>query len=135
MEETRALIERLVDKHLESLRGLALRIRGLHAEMRLDGPAAAGEAAAAALGLAHQIAGSAGSIGFGEVSIAARALEEQFRLIVERHEPMDADRTALIRAQIDRLNAIVAAQKPGDSTLLGREFAAAQPKANIRVRR
>lgn len=113
-DELRALIER----HCVTLIGEAAAVRDCLA--RLADPAADRAAVVAqGAGLAHKIKGSSGSIGFGEISRAAQALEVHLRELARLEGRLD-------EAQVERaiglgreLEAQTAAIRPEHSALYG----------------
>lgn len=120
MADVGDLLNQLIEKHLGSLRAIVAAIRGLDAAIGHGGEEGR-EAARRAFSLAHQIAGAAGSIGFGDVSLAGRALEQELRPLAEAGSSPGPQQLLSIQALIDRLEAVVLAQRPETSTLYGRD--------------
>lgn len=131
MADVGGLLDRLIEKHLGSLRAIVAAIRGLDVAIG-HGGGEGREAAKKAFSLAHQIAGAAGSIGFAEVSLAGRALEQELRPLAEADSGANPQQLASIHALIDRLEAVVLAQRPETSSLYGRQSDALQAAARRR---
>ena len=110
-EQLRALIE----QHCVSLRRILSEVENCLAPEAGGGP---GEANLdRALGLVHQIKGSSGSIGFGEVSQSAAMLEAQLKRLRDGEFEEAGDFSRDLSSSFDGLRNLVAGLTPRQSTL------------------
>jgi len=90
---------------------------------RLDQPAANPLAVIGeARDLAHQLAGSSGSIGFAQVGAAAEALATRLKLLQAAGVPPGADERRRLYALFDELDRIAEQTTPQDSRLYDAEL-------------
>jgi len=117
LEQLRALIERhctTLSVELEAVRTCL---------ERLDEPdIAASEVIAEAIGLAHKIKGSSGSIGYPEISAAAALLEHYLRSLESLGEELGPVQRRQISAHFDGLERLIARISPEASTLYNAQF-------------
>jgi HPt (histidine-containing phosphotransfer) domain-containing protein len=117
-EKVRALIER----HCEWLAERAREIDG-RTQRLMSGPEPTRAEMAEFRELAHQIAGASGTMGFAEVSAAARALEDVLeRLANPGAGPAGVAAASLVTGPAAQLGQAIAQAVPRRSALYNREF-------------
>ena len=64
------------------------------------------------VGMAHKLAGSAGTYGYSDLGVAARALNDEGRAILNDHAPLDARAADRIAGLVDRMMALAGNTPP-----------------------
>lgn len=106
----------LIETHCETLRREAAAVRACLAELRSPAGDPAG-AVSRAVGMAHKIKGSSGSIGFKEISAAAQALELHLRALDKAGGPPGPEAISQALELGADLDLLVAAIRPEQSSL------------------